>query len=248
MSIGANTPPPMWTYFNTGPFKTKHFGMSTDTQFNEGEYGVLFISSLDPSRLIKKSDSKTLINEYTIGRKIDHPNFMKVYRLFKKVYVDENGNRVNWKYKLEIERIFGKTLGNALAAEKIDRGFYLKLTEAMCNGIIYLNHQKIAWGDIRSENIMVSDDGEIKFIDFGLYVEVTDDAKRIKKCLKNYGELVVKISEDYQMSEDAEVINKHIEDLLVNKRKELKNGASPEQTLTSFLDQVRLCLQSPLRD
>jgi len=230
----------MWTYYSGGPFETKHFRISTDIELAEGHSGVVFTNKFDPSKLIKKSGSDDLIDEYAIGRKIDHPNFMKVYRLFKKVYVNESGNKVDWKYKLEIERIFGEALGNTLARQKVDQIFYLKLTEAMCNGLVYLDHQKIAWADVSLDNIMIREDGAIKFIDFGLYSEEADDAKRIKRILKNYHNLVWDIMKNHRMSEDAEEINKHIENLLINKRKELKDGASPEQTLSSFLDSIKL--------
>ena len=241
MSICVNNESSIVTYFSGGEVETKHFGISADTFLKEGNYGSLFVNKFDTSRLIKKSCSETLINEYAVGKKIDHPNFMKVYRLFKKVYIGKNGKEVKCKYKLEIERISGRTLEDLWSSEKIDRGFYLKLTDALCKGIIYLNHQKIAWDDLNTDNIMKNDDGEIKFIDFGLYVEEMDDAIRVKSSLKNYHNLVKYIMKHHQMSVDVEEINKRVENLLAKMIQELGRGpASPEQTLGSFLDSVKL--------
>ncbi len=240
MPIYFDTESSMVTYVGGGELETKHLGISAKTFLNEGSYGSLFVNKFDPSRLIKKSDSETLINEYTVGKKIDHPNFMKVYRLFQKVYVGKSGKPVRCKYKLEIERISGRTLGDIWSSEKIDRDFYLKLTDAICKGIIYLNHQKIAWDDVNPDNIMKTDDGEVKFIDFGFYVEETDDATRIRGSLKNYHNLVKSITKSYQINEDAEAINQYVEKVLGKIIQELDRGASPEQTLTSFLDSIKL--------
>ena len=95
----------MIIYYADGPVETKHLGISANAPVNEGNVGVLFINKFDETKLVKKSVNDSLINEFIIGKRIDHPHFMKVHRLFKKVYLDENEKEIDCVYKLEIERI-----------------------------------------------------------------------------------------------------------------------------------------------
>ncbi len=230
----------MVTYYAEGLVATKDLRISTILSINEGNTGVLFVSKFDETKLIKKSVNNSLINEFVIGKIIDHPNFMKVHRLFKKIYLDKNEKEVDCVYKLEIERIEGKSLEGVLNFQKIDRGFYLKLTEAIYKGIRYLNDQQIVWEDLNPENIMITNEGEVKFVDYGLYSQEPDDASRVKILLQNYQALVWKVYEDDEMAEDAEKINEHIGGLLDATIQELEKGALPQHTLNSFLDHIRL--------
>ena len=232
----------MVTYQAGGEIETKQLGISTSFHINKGNFGVVYVNKFDPTKLVKKSNSDSLINEFTIGKRIDNPNFMKVYRLFEKVYVDQSGNTIISLYKLEIERIEGKSLEEVLNSEEISLDFYLKLTEAIYNGLIYLNDQHIAWEDLNSSNIMRSNNGEVKFIDYGLYIEQPNDAKRIECLLQNYQSLVWYINDNHDMSYDADDVNEHIADLLDKTIKELENGAPPQATLRSFLDYIKLYL------
>ena len=72
----------MVTYYAEGPVATKDLQISTILPINEGNAGVLFVSKFDETKLIKKSVNNSLINEFVIGKMIDHPNFMKVHQRF----------------------------------------------------------------------------------------------------------------------------------------------------------------------
>ena len=230
----------MVTYYAEVPVATKDLQISTILPINEGNAGVLFVSKFDETKLIKKSVNNSLINEFVIGKMIDHPNFMKVHRLFKKIYLDENEKEVDCVYKLEIERIEGKSLEGVLISEKVNRNFYLKLTEAIYNSILYLNEQQIVWEDLTPKNIMISNEGEVKFVDYGLYLQEPDDASRIKSLLENYQTLTCMMEENHEMAEDVEEINLHILELLDDTIAELEKGALAQHTLRFFLDHIRL--------
>jgi serine/threonine protein kinase len=93
--------------------------------------------------------------------KLDHPNIVKYYE----TYIDE-------KYiYLVMEYIGGGELFDKIAAsknqvfsEEIAAGYCKKLFGALC----HMHAQGVVHRDVKPENIMLSENDELKLIDFGL--------------------------------------------------------------------------------
>jgi serine/threonine protein kinase len=108
-----------------------------------------------------KSDThrKKLEEEALRMSKLNHPNVAMILDHFT-----DGGH-----YFLVVERIYGKTLSEVF---KEHRGH---LTEnevvgwaiAICDVVSYLHHQGVVHRDISPDNIMLTGEGSIKFIDFG---------------------------------------------------------------------------------
>lgn len=99
--------------------------------------------------------------EINILTKLDHPNIVKYYE----TYID-----VNYIY-LVMEYIGGGELFDKLT-EQENQTFteeqariYMKKLFGAC---AHMHHQGVCHRDIKPENIMLSSDGELKIIDFGL--------------------------------------------------------------------------------
>ncbi|CAG9331414.1 unnamed protein product [Blepharisma stoltei] len=108
------------------------------------------------------------INEITILRKLDHPNIIKLYRVY------ENDSQVS----LVLDYLEGGDLfSRIMEKSKLNESSVAKLTQNLLNTLEYLNTYNIAHRDIKLENIMMvskNDDSNFKLVDFGLAHEVNE--------------------------------------------------------------------------
>lgn len=112
-----------------------------------------------PSHLTQKeSDLKRLVQEAKAAAALNHPNVCTIYEIH-----DEGENPF-----IVMEYVEGKTLRQKIK----DKG--LKINQAIETAIqiaeaLKAAHKKgIVYRDIKSENIMVTDTGQVKVMDFGL--------------------------------------------------------------------------------
>lgn len=119
---------------------------------------------------------------------IDHPNLLRMYGFIPNMEMDEYSNTFMPKYYLVMERIMGVSLENLMNGVLIDRsgayvefakelydqymsdrvGFVKRIAEAVGNGLAALHNAGYVHRDVDPSNIMVTHDGKIKLIDFGV--------------------------------------------------------------------------------
>jgi eukaryotic-like serine/threonine-protein kinase len=96
--------------------------------------------------------------EQEIGKKLDHPNVVKVI-------VDEDRSRL---YMVS-EWVEGRLLRELLnEAKKLSPERAIKITSGICNALDYIHSQGVAHRDLKPENIMVDSEDNVKLIDFGI--------------------------------------------------------------------------------
>ncbi len=100
-----------------------------------------------------------LLDEARMACRLDHPNIMKVYDIETEPVV-----------QVAMELIRGESLRDILDARhgRIAWADALRYTEALCNALDYAHAAEIVHRDIKPDNVMVTQDGSIKLLDFGI--------------------------------------------------------------------------------
>ena len=127
----------------------------------KGEKFILKIQKLN------SYNSKNIINEINVNKKINHDNIIKFYDYYilnddRIVFVLEYFQGMNLKKFLQNN-------DNILSEEKSK-----KIIKKICKILIYLHDNKIIYGDIKPENILINNELEIKICDFGSSVILSD--------------------------------------------------------------------------
>ena len=89
---------------------------------------------------------------------LNHPNICTVYE------VDE----VNGRAFIAMELVEGKTLRQLLASGSLPMRKAIEIAAQVAEGLTKAHEAGIAHRDLKPENLMVSDDGFVKILDFGL--------------------------------------------------------------------------------
>ena len=96
--------------------------------------------------------------EEDIGKKLDHPNVVKVLN-------DEERSR---RYMV-LEWVDGRLLRQILNEQKkLSPERAIKITLALCDALDYIHSQGVVHRDLKPENIMVGPNDQVKLIDFGI--------------------------------------------------------------------------------
>lgn len=120
---------------------------------------------------------------------LPHPNIVN--------YTDFE--RTHSGYFLEQEYAGKKTLRSFIkGSEHIGISKILHLAMQFCDGMIFLNdNYGIIHGDIKPENIIISDNGDLKIADFGLSTMNEDLINQLEKAINKYLKNKTKKSIDY---------------------------------------------------
>ncbi len=113
-------------------------------------------------RLIKRSLEGTG-DVYFVLRTLSHPNISNVYEAFK----SETGVTVLEEY------IDGQTISEYLSDDLYTPSGVKSVIKSLCDALDFLHSNKIIHKDIKPENVMIDNNGNVKLIDF--------DAARIYK-------------------------------------------------------------------
>ncbi len=110
-------------------------------------------------RVRAHDQQKRLEEEAMRMAKLSHP---KIATIFDHFVEDE-------RYFIVVEHIRGKTLSEVLKGKqgRLEESEVLSWGISMCEVIAYLHDEGIIHRDISPDNVMITDDGTVKFIDFG---------------------------------------------------------------------------------
>jgi serine/threonine protein kinase len=107
----------------------------------------------------KKSIKSNVKREFLVLKKLDHPNIVKLYDLI----IDTNYNNVYFVFDYFKNGDLSKFLDNKPLKEK----FCKKYSKQLADGLKYLHDNNILHRDLKPQNILLTDDFNIKIADFG---------------------------------------------------------------------------------
>jgi len=112
-----------------------------------------------PQELLCDSESKTrFIHEAQAASALNHPNITTIYE------IDE----VNQKCFISMEYVDGNSLKELIYKRTFAIDEILAIALKIAEGLKAAHKKEIVHRDVKSDNVMVTDEGEVKIMDFGL--------------------------------------------------------------------------------
>ncbi|KAI9704086.1 MAG: hypothetical protein M1836_006947 [Candelina mexicana] len=168
-----------------------HFLKNTPHLIDHGTEGQVYLTIVNNTLVVLKrfhpsSSEATIRREHIIGSSFSHPNIAKSYSL--------TNDTSTWTLSMEYIP-FSLT---ALMRRDLQRGQSWSFLEISCvwrqllDAVFYLHMEGIAHRDLKLENVLVTEDGVVKVIDFGS-ASLFRDGLTDEAVLRGYGMYVFTI-------------------------------------------------------
>jgi serine/threonine-protein kinase len=188
---GTISPSPAGTTFDAsrlpelGIATSEHAELALRTTLGQGGMGVVK-SALQRSigrqvavKLLRSDtprdiDAVELTREATITGRLEHPSIVPVYALGR----DDRGRPAMVMKQIE-GRPWSDVLDQDAKVLPLDRerlGFHLEVLMQVCRAVSFAHSRGILHRDLKPDNVMLGEFGEIYVVDWGLAVTVRDDA------------------------------------------------------------------------
>ena len=125
-----------------------------DTHLNR----IVAIKLLRAERVVDEGRKRRFIQEAQAASALNHPNIVIVHDI-----TSQNGLDY-----MVMECVAGKTLDALIPRQGMRLGDALKVAAQMADALIKAHGAGIIHRDLKPSNVMVSDDGHVKLLDFGL--------------------------------------------------------------------------------
>jgi Tol biopolymer transport system component len=125
-----------------------------DTHLNR----MVAIKVLRAERVVDEGRKRRFIQEAQAASALNHPNIVIVHDI-------TNQNGLDY---MVMECVAGKTLDALIPRQGMRLGDALKVSVQMADALIKAHGAGIIHRDLKPSNVMVSDDGHVKLLDFGL--------------------------------------------------------------------------------
>lgn len=132
-----------------------------DTKLNR----TVVIKVLPPELTAKTANFKRFEREAQLCSQLDHPNICTIYD-----YHEANGI-----YYIAMQFVDGKNVRQLVAGRPLELRSALSIAVQVCDALAYTHSRGIIHRDIKAGNIMVTDAGQVKILDFGLAKLLQDD-------------------------------------------------------------------------
>ena len=201
-----------------GEKRTKELIPTEKEPLARGSKGVVHVHRDDSKLVVKKMGGKEEIrDEYLIGAKLDHPNIVKTRKLFIKKYPDKT------KYKLVMDRINGTPLTSFYhnSVKKLSKEEANSLLSQAKECCLYLFDQKVGWGDVNDENVIVTSDEShpekrnLKLIDFEYWKTIEDPQERALQLLLGSMEIAGWIVKSSFLRAHPDLVNRDREQAII---------------------------------
>lgn len=120
---------------------------------------TLAIKILRPERRSDGPSNQRLRREATLTGNLQHPGVPPVY---------EQGLTRNGSQFFSMKLVEGKTLSQILRSNETDRTFLIGVFEQVAQTIAYAHSKQVVHRDIKPQNIMVGEFGEVQVMDWGM--------------------------------------------------------------------------------
>lgn len=132
-----------------------------DTKLNR----IAVIKVLPPELTAKTANFKRFEREAQLCSQLDHPNICTIYDF----------NESNGVYYIAMQFIEGKNVRQLVAGRPLELKSALSIAIQVTSALAYAHSKNIIHRDIKAGNIMVSETGQAKILDFGLAKLIEDE-------------------------------------------------------------------------
>lgn len=151
-------------------------GMATVLSAFDRELGrPLAYKQLHPNLMSNEAAKRSFITEAQVTAQLDHPHVVPVYEMGRHPF-DDNGESLYFTMK----RVPGKTLAEIIDAKPIAKRtqeelfLQTRIFAKVCDAIAFAHSRGVVHRDIKTENIMVGDFGQVYVLDWGIALIKSD--------------------------------------------------------------------------
>ena len=132
---------------------------------------TVVIKVLPPELTAKTANFRRFEREAQLCSQLDHPNICTIFD-----FHEDNG-----VFYIAMQYVTGKNVRQIVSGRSLDLKSALSIAIQVCDALAYTHSRGIIHRDIKAGNIMVSDTGQAKILDFGLAKLLQDEpAENIK--------------------------------------------------------------------
>jgi serine/threonine-protein kinase len=113
--------------------------------------------------------------EAQASAKMAHPTIVRIYDAGEEVSTDSNGNVRKTPF-IVMEYVKGKLLRDLMHERKLSIAEAVTLAKGVLTALEYSHKAGIIHRDIKASNIMVTDEGQVKVMDFGIARAISDSS------------------------------------------------------------------------
>jgi serine/threonine protein kinase len=128
---------------------------------------VVALKVLTHDSVAEQSRRPRVIQEAKAASALNHPHIITIYEI-------ESANGVDF---LVMEYVRGKSLDALIPRQGMRLGEALRIAIAVADAVACAHKSNIVHRDLKPANVMVSTDGAVKVLDFGLAKLLTDDGE-----------------------------------------------------------------------
>src|SRR3954454_23040186 len=132
-----------------------------DTKLNR----TVVIKVLPPELTQKTANFKRFEREAQLCSQLDHPNICTIYDF----------NEANGVFYIAMQYVEGKNVRQLVSGHALELKSALSIAIQVTDALAYAHSKNIIHRDIKAGNVMVSDSGQVKILDFGLAKLLEDE-------------------------------------------------------------------------
>jgi serine/threonine-protein kinase len=132
--------------------------------FDEKKKQYIAIKVLPPDFLTDRRKAQYLDHEFKIALELKHPNIIRFFDLIK---LQLPGEKIKRGF-LTMELVDGWNMRRHIQEQDLNMFQAVDLITGVGAGVEYIHNNGIVHGDMKPENILISDAGAVKIADFGL--------------------------------------------------------------------------------
>ncbi|NNE97799.1 MAG: protein kinase [Pyrinomonadaceae bacterium] len=131
----------------------------------------IVIKVLPPELTAKTANFKRFEREAKLCSQLDHPNICTIYD-----YHEDDGT-----FYIAMQYVKGKNVRQLVDGRPLDLKSALKIAIQVCDALALAHSKNIIHRDIKAGNVMVTDEGQVKILDFGLAKLMMDEPTKKEK-------------------------------------------------------------------
>ena len=113
--------------------------------------------------------------EAQASARMGHPTIVRIYDAGEEITTDEYGNQHKFPF-IVMEYVKGKLLRDLLHERRLTRQEAIEWTSGVLTALEFSHRAGVIHRDIKSANIMITDAGQVKVMDFGIARAISDSS------------------------------------------------------------------------